>query len=290
MKWACILALLLTVMPVRAQPSPAPCDACAEWNAPQAPFRIYGNTYYVGSHGLSAILIASDKGHVLIDGALTESAPLIAGNIRALGFRPEDIKLILNSHVHFDHAGGIAALSRLSGAQVAASAWSAAVLRDGKPAADDPQHDIARSVAPVASVRVIRDGETIRAGGLALTARLTPGHTPGGTSWTWSSCEAERCLHIVYADSLTAVSADNYRFTAHPSLLHGFDRSFTILEALPCDILLSPHPGFSGLFEHLKARESGQADALIVPNACRRYVAGLREMLQKRVAQEGAEK
>ena len=284
MKWACILALLLMAMPVCAQPSPAPCDACAD--APQAPFRIYGNTYYVGPHGLSAILITSDKGHVLIDGALAESAPLIEGNIRTLGFRPEDIKLILNSHVHFDHAGGIAALSRLSGAQVAASAWSAAVLKNGRPGIDDPQHDIARSVAPIARVRVIRDAEIVHAGGLALTAHLTPGHTPGGTSWTWTSCEAGRCLHIVYADSLTAVSADGYRFTAHPGLLHGFDGSFATLEALPCDILLSPHPGFSGLFEHLKAREDGQADALIAPDACRRYVAGMREILHKRIARE----
>src|SRR5919198_3963806 len=103
----------------------AECPSCAEWNAPHAPVRIHGNTYFVGTNGLSAILVTSPAGHVLIDGGLPESAPLIAANIRAAGFRVEDVKLILNSHDHFDHAGGIAALQRLSGARVAASPLSA---------------------------------------------------------------------------------------------------------------------------------------------------------------------
>src|SRR5215510_11455439 len=122
-----LFALALAAMSAMAQPAVTPCASCATWNVPQAPFRIYGKTYYVGTHELSAILIASDQGLVLIDGALTESAPQIADHIRVLGFRPEDIKLILNSHVHFDHAAGIAGLQKLSGAKVAASPWSAQV-------------------------------------------------------------------------------------------------------------------------------------------------------------------
>jgi metallo-beta-lactamase class B len=118
---------------------PPPCDACAAWNVSQAPFRLYGNSWYVGVHGLSSVLITSDKGHILIDGDLPESAPKVADSIRSLGFRVEDIKLILNSHVHYDHAGGIAELQRLSGAKVAASALSAKVLTSGKSGRDDPQ-------------------------------------------------------------------------------------------------------------------------------------------------------
>ena len=113
---------------------------CAEWNVPQRPFRVYGNTFYVGPHGLSAILITSPSGHSLIDGALPGSAPQIAQNIRALGFRAEDVKLILNSHAHFDHAGGIAYLQRVTGATVAASALSATVLERGLSGPDDPQY------------------------------------------------------------------------------------------------------------------------------------------------------
>ena len=112
-----------------AQHAPTKCDQCAAWNVAQKPFQVFGNTYYVGLHGLSAILVTSDAGHVLIDAALPESVPQIAANIRTLGFRIEDVKLIANSHVHFDHAGGIAELQKLSGARVVASPWSARVLR-----------------------------------------------------------------------------------------------------------------------------------------------------------------
>ncbi len=131
------------------------CPSCATWNAPQHPFRVFGNTYYVGTHGLGSILITSDSGDILIDGALPESPPSIVANIRALGFRIEDVKLILNSHAHFDHAGGIAELQRLSGARVAASPWSADVLKAGGMGRGDPQYGSLLPIAPVANVSVI---------------------------------------------------------------------------------------------------------------------------------------
>src|ERR1700758_5076199 len=153
------------------------CKECAARNATQAPFRIYGNTYYVGVRGLSSILITSDQGHILIDGDLPESVPKISASIRSLGFRLEDVKLILNSHVHFDHAGGIAELQRLSGAEVVASPWSADVLRYGGVGRGDPQFGTIPGIKPVARTRIIRDGETLRVGPLAVTAVFTPGHT-----------------------------------------------------------------------------------------------------------------
>ncbi len=125
------LLLFLLATPLFAQQRVFPCPDCATWNEPQKPFKIYGNAYYVGTHGLSSILITSPAGHVLIDGALPESVPQIVSHIRSLGFRVEDIRLILNSHVHFDHAGGIAELQKLSGARVAASRWTADVMRKG---------------------------------------------------------------------------------------------------------------------------------------------------------------
>ncbi|MGH8311080.1 MAG: metallo-beta-lactamase, partial [Steroidobacteraceae bacterium] len=153
------------------------CPDCQAWNNPAAPFAIFGNTHYVGTRGLSSILVTSNTGHVPIDGGLAQSAPHIAANIRKLGFRVEDVKLILNSHVHFDHAGGIAALQRMSGAQVAASARSAAVLRTGVPALDDPQHGAIAPIETVSDVRIVADGAVVRVGDLALTMRATPGHT-----------------------------------------------------------------------------------------------------------------
>src|SRR5580700_2496661 len=189
----CQIAFLLlsSDLILRGQTTASSCTHCAEWNVPQAPFRIYGNTYYVGPHGLSSILIASDSGLVLIDGALPESTEQIVANIRSLGFRIEDVKLILNSHVHFDHAGGIAELQRLSGARVMASKWSAAVMRTGGVGRGDPQFGAVAPIAPVKNVHELRDGESFRVGPIVITAHLTPGHTPGGTSWTWKSCEGE---------------------------------------------------------------------------------------------------
>jgi metallo-beta-lactamase class B len=292
MKWPLAAGFLLAWLPALAQATPTKCASCAAWNAPQGPFRIYGNTYYVGTHALSSILITSDQGLVLIDGDLAETVPQIEDHIRALGFRPQDIKLILNSHAHFDHAAGIAGLQHLSGAKVAASPWSADVLRRGTTAPDDPQYGLAPApMQAVPKVDAIRDGQTLRVGPLTLTAHFTPGHTPGGTSWSWVSCEQQRCLHIVYADSLTAVSADNYRYTDHPDLVAGFKKSFTTLETIPCDILLTPHPGFSNLLGRLGARDKGgKPDAFIEAGACKKLAQSSREGLAKRLAQEKAGK
>src|SRR5690606_3712231 len=122
---------------------PELCESCAGWNEPQAPFKVFGNTYYVGTRGLSSLLITSPEGHILIDGGLPNSAPLILQNVSSLGFDVADVELILNSHAHFDHAGGIAALQRASGALVVASAPSAPVLASGEVGHDDPQHSSA---------------------------------------------------------------------------------------------------------------------------------------------------
>ena len=261
------------------------CASCAEWNAPQRPFRIHGNTWYVGTHGLSALLITSPQGHVLIDGGLPESAPLIEANVRALGFRMRDVKVILNSHTHFDHSGGIAALARASGAAVAASRASAAVLARGASGPDDPQYGILPPFAPVPVARVVADGDTVRVGPIALIAHLTPGHTPGSTTWSWRSCESRHCLEMVYADSQTPVSADGFRYTASaawPTAVADFERGIAVIEGLRCDVLVTPHPDASGLWERVAARR------VVDPQACRRYAATARERLARRVADERA--
>ncbi|MDQ3523170.1 MAG: subclass B3 metallo-beta-lactamase [Gemmatimonadota bacterium] len=285
-----LLVVLASPLPLLAQRS-VECPSCAEWNVPQQPVRIYGNTYYVGTHGLSAILVTSNEGHVLLDGALQESAPLIQANIKALGLRIEDVKLIVNSHAHFDHAGGISALQRASGAAVAASPASAPVLRHGESGPNDPQHGVLLPYPAVDGVRVISDGETLRVDPLSLTAHFTPGHTPGGTSWSWQSCEGGRCLNLVYADSQTPVSADGFLYTrnqTYPSALADFERGHAVLERLPCDVLLTPHPSASRLWERIAARDKGAKNALADSGACRRYAATARQQLARRKASEAA--
>lgn len=258
------------------------CASCAEWNAPQEPFRIFGNTWYVGTRGLASVLVTSPDGHVLIDGGLPNSAPLILANIRALGFDIADVRLILNSHPHYDHAGGIAALQRASGAEVAASAPSAAVLEHGRAGPDDPQFEIHLDFPPVAGVRTLAEGEVVAVGPLSLTPHVTAGHTPGGTTWSWRACEADACLHLVFADSQTPVSADGFRFTGSPAAA-GFERGAALLERLSCDILVTPHPGASSFWER---RASGTG--LVDRGACRRLAETSRQQLARRLAAEAA--
>jgi len=270
--------------------APIDCGQCATWNQPQEPFLVFGDTYYVGTTELAAILITTAEGLILLDAALPQSAALIDANIRALGRRTEELRLIVSSHAHFDHVGGIAALQRASGATVVASPSSAAALGNGRPTPDDPQYAVPNNAFPaVTDVRVIANGETLTVGHVKITAHFTPGHTPGGTTWTWQSCEGERCLDLVYADSLNAISADTFRFTGSSqgsALVDAFRDSIRTVAELPCDILLSPHPGFIAMEDKLRRRSEGEADAFIDMTACAAYAAAAASRLEQRVAAE----
>jgi metallo-beta-lactamase class B len=300
---ATVLLLLATVgflgqsAPKRLQPDPpSRCDSCDEWNQPREPFKVFGNTYYVGTAGVSAVLIASGAGLILVDGALPQSVPIIDAGIRTLGFRTEDIKLIVNGHAHYDHAGGISALQRYTGAKVAAGAGGVRALTDGRPTADDPQAGFSNNDFPaIASVQGVRDGEVLRVGELAITAHLTPGHTPGSTTWTWRSCEGPRCLDIVYADSISAVATPGFRFSGdatHPSLVESFRKSIATVSQLPCDIMLGAHPFVSDMDGKLKRRaaQPDGANPFIDPGACRALAAAAAKGLDERLAEEARTK
>ena len=297
----CILAaaiLLAVAQSPELRPDPPhKCDDCETWNKPYAPFRVFGNTYYVGAEGVSAVLITTGGGSILLDGGLPQTAPVIDANIRKLGFKTTDIRLIVNSHAHYDHGGGIAALQRVSGAAVAASAAGKRALEQGEPTPDDPQYGIGRAVnafPAVKNVRAVADGETLRVGGLAITAHLTPGHTPGATTWTWRSCEGSTCYNVVYADSLNAVSSDDFRFTGGggtPSLIPTFRKSIDKIASLPCDIILSVHPSGTDMDGKVKKRQQQPSpDPFVTPNGCRVYARGAAARLDERVAEEAKKK
>jgi metallo-beta-lactamase class B len=278
-----VLILGSGLLALAAQATPAPTAAqIAVWNAPHAPYKVYGNTYYVGTQGLSAVLITSDFGHVLIDGGLPESAPQIIANIEKLGFKPTDVKALLNSHAHFDHAGGLAELQRVTGAPLYLRRPSEEVLRTGKLGHSDPQFGLkAPVIAPAKTIWIVSDEQWLGVGSNRLRAWATAGHTPGGTTWTWESCEGQKCLQMVYADSLSPVSADRFRFTAskdYPSALADFEQAFARLESMPCDVLITPHPEASRLFDR------APQDA----NGCRAYAQAARTTLAERVAEETA--
>jgi len=265
-----------------ADETPIQCDYCATWNAARAPFKIHGNSYYVGVDGLSSVLITSKQGHILIDAGLPQSASVIAANIKSLGFDIREVKWLLSSHPHYDHVGGLAALQRMSGAKVAASPKSRAALLAGRTTADDPQAGYGENTRfpALSTVQIIQHGDSLVAGNTAITAVFTPGHTPGGTSWAWPSCEGGQCVNIVFADSLNPVSHDSYRFSSHPEYLAAFRQSIATMRNLKCDILISAHPGFSNVFE--RALNSDLIDS----TACRRYADDAEARLDKRLAEE----
>lgn len=289
-----LLALaVLAAAPAQAAPAPMPpMDAArrAQLNTPHAPFKIYGNTYYVGTQGLTAVLITSDFGHVLIDGGLPESAAQIATNIATLGFKIGDVKAILNSHVHFDHAGGLAELQRRSGAPVYVRRPSEAVLRTGKTASDDPQFGSKPPAVPaVGTLWIVSDQQLLGVGSNRLQALATPGHTPGGTTWTWESCEGAQCLKMVFADSLAPMAGPEFSFgnsKTYPSVLADYELSFSRLEALPCDVLITPTPEGSKLFERSAQHAATPGSTLQQADACKAYAKAGRAALATRLSEE----
>jgi metallo-beta-lactamase class B len=257
--------------------------APTDFDRPAPPVRIHGNTYLVGTFGISAILVTGDEGHVLIDSGTERGADLIADNIRQLGFKLRDIKYLLMSHEHFDHVGGMARLQQLTGATLVTSAPAERVLNTGTPSPDDPQAGMHQPF-PAANVgRVIGDGGEVRFGNLLLTAMTTPGHTPGALSWRWESCDGGVCRTMVYADSLTPISRDDYRFSDHPDYLATYRASIAKIADSRCEILLTPHPSASEMKERMTGKQP-----LFDLLGCKNYAAKVGRMLDERLAKETA--
>lgn len=256
------------------------------WTAPQKPLRIYGNTWYVGPHGLTVLLITAPTGDVLIDGGVPVDAALIEANIRDLGINLHDVKWILNSHAHFDHAGGIAQIAHDTGAQVIASAVEASLL--GRGGHDDPEYGDKFPFMPVHVASKATDAEPLHLGDLTFTTYLTPGHTKGNTTWTWTSCQSKRCLLIVDIGSLSAPDYQLIGNPKYPAIVKDFEYSFAMVGALPCDIALSPHPEVVNMWVRVAKRKRGNADALIDSTGCRAYAKVARKAFEAQLAKQRA--
>ena len=263
----------------------AECGDSTDWDKPAPPVRIHGNTYLVGTCGISSILITGDEGHVLIDGGTEQGAELIAANIRALGFKLSDIRFLLVSHEHFDHVGGIARLQQLTGATLVTSAPAEKVLNTGLPGVDDPQAGMHKPFPAATVGRVIADGGEVRLHDLSLTAMTTPGHTPGALSWRWESCDGAVCRTMVYADSLSPISRDDYRFSDHTAYLAAYRESLAKVAASRCEILLTPHPSASAMKERMTGKQK-----LFDVAGCKAYAAGLTKRLDERLVKEASAK
>ena len=260
-------------------------SASRQWNRPVAPFRIIDNIYYVGASGVTAFLITTPAGHIVTDGGLAETAPQILANIQKLGFRAGDVRILLNSHAHYDHAGGLAALKKGTGARLYASAGDAGLLRSGG-SGDFRFRDTLR-FPPVEVDRVIHDGEVIRLGETAVTIQLTPGHTRGCTSWTTTVKSEGKDAAVLF---ICSTSILDYRFVSNPSypgIAEDFDRTFKRLRSLKCDVMLSPHADFFEL--HNKRALLGQrgSNPFVDPALCRRYIDQQERAFRNAVARQG---
>ena len=259
------------------------CDGSDDWNKPAPPVRIHANTYEVGTCGISSILIVGDQGSILIDGGPEAAADVIAANVRKLGYDIRDVRFILTSHEHLDHVGGIAKLQRMSGATVVTSVLAKKVLESGTVDANDPQAGSLQPFPPVPVGRTVADGQEVRLGNLMLTAIATPGHTAGALSWRWVSCDGGVCRTIVYADSLSPVSREGYRFSDHPAWLTMYRASIAKIAASPCEILITPHPSASQMPQRFALGRP-----LLDENACKVYAATKTKDLDARLEKEAA--
>lgn len=269
----------------RVLPAPTPCAEDPGWSDPTTPRHVFGNTWFVGTCAISAILVTSPEGHVLIDAATAEAVPAIIANIRAAGFLVEDIRTILVTHEHNDHVGGVAGLQQASGARVLARAVAAEALKTGRSDRRDPQFEITEAFPPVANVQTLVDGKDLTLGALRFRHLPNAGHTAGGSGWAWRSCEGATCRDIVFPDSNSAFSDKTYRYSDHPELVAAFRRGQALVAAQPCDILITTHVQASDLLARLDGDKP-----LVDAGACKAYAERGLAGLDKRLADERAGK
>ncbi|HET6538331.1 MAG TPA: subclass B3 metallo-beta-lactamase [Sphingopyxis sp.] len=259
----------------------AACQGRDGWSDPAPPAHLHGTSYYVGTCGIAAILIDSGAGLILIDAATPEAGPTILANIRALGFDPKNIQILLATHEHHDHAGGLGTVQQASNAAVHALPAAAAALRAGRPYPTDPQAAILDPFTPLRVIADLVDGQPLRLGDFSLTPYATPAHSLGSTSFIWQSCEGTDCKSIAFMDSLSTPAPANYRFTDHPDQQSRVEQGLEKAATLRCDMLITPHPSASSLFE----RFAGNAP-LADPMGCTDYAATAQQNFAQRLAKE----
>jgi metallo-beta-lactamase class B len=243
----------------------------ASWTQPIAPYHIVGNIYYVGTAGLAAYLFTSPNGLVLIDGTLRETADQVERNIAALGHRLGDVKILLNSHAHYDHAGGLRQLKEDTGAKLMASAGDRGALESGAPPSDTSYG--LKPMPPVKVDRTLVDGEPVRLGSILLIPLITPGHTPGCTSWATTAFENGTPLRVMIPCSLTVAGNKLVGNKGYPGIVADFRRTFARFRKLDADIVLPVHPELTDVLGRARRAASGTPDAFIMPGALARMVA-----------------
>jgi metallo-beta-lactamase class B len=262
-KCALLVACLLAARTGDARQTVAVADS---WTARTAPVHVIDNIYYVGTVDLASYLITTSAGHILIDTGMKENAEAISDGISALGFRVRDVRLILTTQAHFDHVGALARMKALTGARVLVSAGDAPLVEGGGKGdyLFGPQYYF----PPTKVDEIVRDRQPVRLGGTELIPHLTPGHTPGDTTWTMTVHDEQQAVrNVVFAGSTTVnpgtklIGNDTY-----PAIADDYRRSFAVLKSLPCDVFLAAHASaFGGSAKIASARAGASPNPFIDP-------------------------
>jgi metallo-beta-lactamase class B len=273
------IVLCLAVSVVAAQDAFEP-----DWNKPAQPHRVIGNLYYVGTTELAVFVMATPRGHILLDGAMDQSVPIIKAGMKTLGLRYEDIKLLLNSQAHYDHAAGLARVKRETGARLEAMAEDAPLLETG--GRGDFRFGDELTFPPVKVDRRLKDGDRVELGGVTVIARHTPGHTKGATTFTTTVEEGGKKYDVVFATSLTVnpgtALLNNPKY---PAILSDWEKTFSFMKSLRPDVWVSGHAGAFDMAGKA-ARAGQQPNPYIDPAGYRRFVDTAETRFRKLLSDE----
>ncbi len=278
-----ILLAVLTASPslTAAQDDPA----WRAWNQPVKPFRLIGNIYYVGASDVTSFLITTPEGHILLDSGFAETVPLIEDNVKRLGFKLEDVKILINSHAHSDHAGGLARLKELTGASLVISEGDAELISNG--GKGDFAWGDTLAYRPAKPDRLIRDKEKVELGGVTMVARLTPGHTKGCTTWTMKVRDGGGQLDVVFIGSTTAPGYKLVNNPQYPGIAADYAHTFELLKSLKCDVFLAPHGSFFALKEKSQRLEKGaKSNPFIDPDGYQQFIKRTESAYRAEVAKQ----
>jgi len=263
---------------------PAPAAQPPSWTEAVKPFRIAPHIYYVGSKGLAAYLITSADGAILIDGTVKENAVLVEHNIESVGVPLKSVKWIVSDHAHSDHVGALAQIKADTGARFAASAGDRAALERGVPRGDTDYDPAGFHFPPIKVDRIIEDGQSLAVGDAMLTAHLTPGHTPGCTSWSTAVSDGGRRLQLLFLCSITVAGNKLVGNHAYPTIVGDYENTFAKLSRMKADIVLTSHPEIANVLGREARAQAGDRSAFIDPALLRAIVAQARRDFESALA------
>jgi metallo-beta-lactamase class B len=258
-----------------------------DWTEPFPAFRIAGNLYYVGSKGLANYLITTPQGHILINSDLEANVPLIRASIESLGFKFTDVKILLISHAHYDHNAGSDMIKKLTGAKYMVMEGDVPVVESGGKSDFQYGNDPTSLYPPTKVDRVLRDGDEVKLGDAVLTARLTPGHTKGCTTWTMKVKDGDKTRDVVIVGSPNV--NPGYKLVGnslYPAIAEDYERTFQVLKSLPCDYFLGAHGSYFDMETKYAQLKAGVSAAFIDPAGYKRFVADRERAFRTKLLQQ----